>query len=116
MSSLVNGQLLVVTSDGLQGGIHSRLTLFLFVVVGSGSFRIFRAVRIFRELLALLSRNLQGRVVVHFGLDAFQQLGDRQLSQLCLQQLLLRDALCQLLLLGKLLLLYLFLCHRVYSQ
>ena len=108
LSTMIDRQFLVVTPDRLQSGIQSRLAFLLFVRIrGIRSIRIVQNVWIFR----LVSRYLQGRIVVHLSIDTFHQLSNGQLCQLRLQKLLLRDTLRQFLLLCQFLFLSLLLCH-----
>ena len=55
--------------------------------------------------------HLDSGIVVHLGIHTLHKLGDGQFDKLRMQQLLLRDALCQPLLLCEMLYLYLILCH-----
>ena len=114
-AAMIDGQIFVVAPNVLQRGIEciaALLALALFVVVGSvvGAIAVVGIVVVFGSRGPLLiRRGLQGRVVVHFGLYALHQLRDGQFDELCLQKLLRRNALLQLLF--EFLFLYLILCH-----
>ena len=114
IATVIHRQILVVAPQVAEGFVERRLALFALtlavVVVG----RILVVVGL--GVLLVVGRagaGLQRRVVVHLGVDTFQQLVDGKLYQLSLKQLLHGEALRLLLLLS--LFLYLRLAHLKYS-
>ena len=95
---MIDGQFLVVASDTFEGCVESRLSLFTFVVVGGIVIVVVIEVVVEIVVVGFVARiEFKCRVIVHLGIDSFDELRDGQFDELRLQQLLLRDALRKLL-------------------
>ena len=116
-TTMVNGQILIVaphiTKSLIKGGL-TLLTLILRLEIFRAILSI-RIVRIARDTIIVFpwGSGLQGRVIVHLGIDTIYQLHERQFYKRCLQQLLMGDCLSQLLLLCQFLYLTIFISHHL---
>ena len=113
-ATVIDWQVLIVAPDTGEGLIQGRLP-FLALSTDRVVIRgilVVLIVSIFRGVGQVIARiSLQSRIVVHLRIDTVHQLGDGQFHERGLQQLLVRDRLCQFLPLRLSLFLYLTLRH-----
>ena len=113
-ATVIDGQVLIVAPDTGEGLIQGRLP-FLALSTDRVVIRgilVVLIVSIFRGVGQVIAGiSLQSRIVVHLRIDTVHQLSDGQFHERGLQQLLVRDRLCQFLPLRLSLFLYLTLRH-----